>query len=73
VECIWAALVGRDRLLDQDRTGHRVHDAVEVTERTVAREFDDTVAMLRNERLDHLPPVGFEAFEGAALVSLHQT
>jgi len=72
VECVSAALVGRDRLLDQDRTSHRVHDALKVTERAVAREFDHTAAMLRKERLDHLLPVGFEALEGDALVSIHQ-
>ena len=50
-----------------------VDDALEVAERTIPGDLDDPTAMFGNKWLDHLLAMSLEAFERAALVTLHQS
>ena len=61
-----------DAPLDLDRTPHRVDDARELDQRAVARELDDTAAVLGDPRLDELLAQRLEPGVRARLVGFHQ-
>ena len=54
-------------------TAHRINDAREFREQTVAGVLDDAAPVLKDLRIYQLPEMRPEAFVGAFLVRLHQT
>src|SRR5271157_4021495 len=56
----------------RDRAAHRIDDAREFHQETVAGSLDDAALVLGDLRIEELVAQRFEAFEGAFLVRPHQ-
>ena len=54
------------------RAQHRVGDAMEFHQHTVAAGFDDAAPVSRDGRINELNPMGLETREGPRLVRLHE-